>query len=79
LADEIDQPFDVLLRGHGVAFHRHGDVVDRQHEMVFRRDVARPLNPVGQPQQSDDMARPGLIDRGVKAREGTDVDHGGNG
>ena len=54
------------------------DVVDREHEMIFRRDVARPLDPVGQPQQRDDMARAGFIDRGVQAREGADVDHEGH-
>ncbi len=43
--------------------------------MVLGRDVARPLDPVGQPQQSDDVARPGLIDRGVQAGKGADVNH----
>ena len=31
--------------------------------------MRRPLHPVDQPQQGDDMARSGLIDRGVQARE----------
>ena len=42
------------------------DVVERQHEMVFRRDVCRARDAVGQPQQGDDVARPGLFDGGVE-------------
>ncbi len=78
VADEVDQPFDVLLRRRGVAVHRRGDVVDREHEMVLGRDMARPLHPVGEPQQRDDMARPGLVDRGVQACERADVNHDDN-
>jgi hypothetical protein len=38
--------------------------------------MAGPFDSVGQPQQRDNMARAGLIDRGVKACKRTDVDHG---
>jgi hypothetical protein len=31
--------------------------------------MRRPLDPIDEPQQSDDMARSGLIDRSVQARE----------
>jgi hypothetical protein len=67
----------MLLAGRGVSLHRHGDVIHREHEMIFRRYVARPLDAVDQPQQRHDMACAGLVDRGVQAREGADVDHEG--
>ena len=66
-ADEIDQPLHMLVRRGGIAVHRRGDVVDREHQMVLGRDVAWPLHPVDKPQQGHDMARAGLIDRGVQA------------
>ena len=59
----------MLLRRRGIAVHRRGDVIDREHQMVLGRDVRRPLHPVDEPQQGDDMARAGLIDRGVQAGE----------
>jgi hypothetical protein len=35
--------------------------------MIFRRDMLRPLHAVDQSQQSNDMARAGLVDRSVEA------------
>jgi hypothetical protein len=50
-----------------VANHWSGDVVNRKYKMIFRRDMCRPLHPVDQSQQGDNVARSGLIDRGVQA------------
>ena len=65
----------MIVRGHGVAILRRGDVVDRKDEMVFRRDVGRPLDPVDEPQQSHDMPGAGLIDRRVKTSKRADMNH----
>src|SRR4029079_10036858 len=44
-SDEIDQLLHMFMRRRGVAVHWHCDVVDGNHQMVFRCDVVRPLYP----------------------------------
>jgi hypothetical protein len=66
---KVNEPLHVFMRRRGIAIHRHGDVIDRKDEVVLRRDVGRPLDPIDKPQQSYDMAGAGLIDRGMKARK----------
>ncbi len=65
----------MLGAGNGIALAGLGDVVDRKDQMIFRRDMARPLHAIGQPQQRDNVFGPGFIDGGVQAGEGTDVNH----
>ena len=57
----------MLMRRCRVAIHWRGDVIDRKYQMIFRRDMLRPLHAVDQSQQSNDMARAGLVDRSVEA------------
>jgi hypothetical protein len=57
----------MLMRRRGITVHRRRYVVDRKHQMVFRRNMARSLHAVDKPQQRDDMAGSGLIDRSVEA------------
>ena len=64
---EIDKPLHMLMRRCREAIHRCGDVVDREHKMVFRRDMCRPLHPVDQPQQGNNVTCSGLVDRSVQA------------
>jgi len=65
----------VLGGWHQLAIFMGDDVVHRQNEVIVLGDVHRPRHPVGQAQQSDDMHRLGLFDRGVEASERADVDH----
>jgi hypothetical protein len=57
----------MLVGGQRIAVHWHGDVVDGEHQVVLRRYMAWPLNPVDKPQQCYKMLRAGLIDRCVQA------------
>jgi hypothetical protein len=50
-----------------VAIHWRRDVVNRKYKMIFRRDMCRSLDPVDQSQQGNNVARSGLIDRGIQA------------
>ncbi len=63
------QPLDMFVGGRGVAIHRRGDVIDRKHKMIFRCDMGWPLHTIYKPQQGDDMACTGLVDRCVQARK----------
>ena len=74
-AHERNQRADVVVAGNGVAVHRRGDVVHAQNEVVVRCDAPRSFDPVGIPEQRDDVPRSGRFDRLVQAREGTDVNH----
>jgi hypothetical protein len=55
------------MRWCGIAVHWRGDVIDRKHKMIFRRDMRRPLHPVDQSEQGNDVLRSGLVDRSVEA------------
>ena len=57
----------MFVRRRGIAVHRHRYIVDRKHQMVFRRNMARSLHAVDKPQQRDDMTGSGLINRSVEA------------
>jgi len=65
--DKIDEPLHVIMRRRRVAIHWGGDVVNRKYKMIFRRDMCRSLHPVDQSQQGNNVARSGLIDRGIQA------------
>ena len=64
--------------GRDMPVARLADVVHAQEEVVAGRDAGRSIEIVLDAQQGHDVARPGLVDRGLHAREGADVDdHGG--
>ena len=67
--DEIDEPLHVLVRRRRITVHRCRDVVDREHKMIFRSDVCWPLHTLDQPQEGHDVARSGLVDGGMQARQ----------
>ena len=75
-AHEFQQIGDVLLVRHDVAVERSGNIVEPQPEMIFRRDAARPVDAVHVADQRHDVARTGVLDGFVQARERTDVNHG---
>ena len=67
--DEGEKLLDVLDVRRNVAVHRAGDVVHVQTQMIAGRYRVRQAHLVLDPEQGHDMARPGLLDRGVQARQ----------
>ncbi len=54
---------------HDMAFERLADVVHPQEQMVLRRHAVGAFEMVVDAEQSDDVARPGVLDRGMEPRE----------
>ena len=61
--------------GMHVAVERGGNVVQPQPEMIFRRDAARPVDADFVAEQRHDVARAGVLDGFVQARQRADVNH----
>src|ERR1700722_3818792 len=74
-AHEADEIGDVFLAWHDVAVERRGNIVQPQPQMVLRCDALRPHQIRFVADQRHDMARAGVCDDFMKARERADVNH----
>ena len=68
-AHEADEIGDVFLAGHDVAVERRGNIVQPQPQMIVRRDALRPHQIRFVADQRHDMARAGVFDDFMQARE----------
>ena len=68
-AHESDQIGDVFLAGHDVAVERRGNIVQPKPQMILRRDAVRPHHITFVADQRHDMARAGVFDGFMQARE----------
>ena len=75
-AHEADQIGDMLLARHDVAVERRGNIMQPQPQMIFRRDAVWTHHIGFVADQRHDMARAGIFDDFMQARERADVNHG---
>jgi hypothetical protein len=74
-AHETNELGDVLLAGQGVAVKRHGNIIDREDQMVFGRNCVWSLHQVYFVEQRDDVPSPASRNRLVKPCQRADVNH----